>query len=140
MDDSRVKPIQNKKGQKIWGTRKKAVFFLIKGLLFLGYPKFFFGPSYYEAALVGSKGYTWEPPNKSTIYGLDSSGKGSLILPLKQTKSPPAYFIQSYPIYFNCPQRKRICKTIKSMYQQDHPSTTLLFDYQGILSNTHIAV
>ena len=47
-----VKPLQNKKGQKNLGyPRKKAVFFLIKGLLFSRVPKIFFGPSYFEAAL-----------------------------------------------------------------------------------------
>ena len=46
-----LKPLQNKKGQKIWGTREKSSLFPYKRTaFFLGTPNFF-GPSYFEAAL-----------------------------------------------------------------------------------------
>ena len=47
-----LKPLQNKKGQKYLGyPRKKQSFYKETDCFFLGYPKFF-GPSYFEAALV----------------------------------------------------------------------------------------
>ena len=45
-----LKPLQNKKGQKIWGTREKSSPFIRK--------KTAFGPSYFEAALVLSTPHT----------------------------------------------------------------------------------
>ena len=47
-----LKPLQNKKGQKILGYPKKSSLFPYKRTAFFsGTPKFF-GPSYFEAALV----------------------------------------------------------------------------------------
>ena len=46
-----LKPIQNKKGQKIWGTRQKSSPFIKKKTAFLAGTPNFFGPSYFETAL-----------------------------------------------------------------------------------------
>ena len=46
-----LKSLQNKKGQKIWGTRQKSSPFIRKkDCFFVGCPKFF-GPSCFEATL-----------------------------------------------------------------------------------------
>ena len=47
-----LKPLQNKKGQKIWGTREKSSPFIRKKTAFFSGTPNFFGPSYFEAALV----------------------------------------------------------------------------------------
>ena len=55
MDLKELKLLQNKKGQKKFEVpSKKAVFFLRKGLLFCQVPQIFFGPSYFEMALVST--------------------------------------------------------------------------------------
>ena len=46
-----LKPLQNKKGQKIWGTREKSSLFPYKRTTFLSGSSNFFGPPYFEAAL-----------------------------------------------------------------------------------------
>ena len=52
--NSALKPVQNKKGQKNLGyPTKKAVFFPYKRTAFLSGTPNFFGPSCFEAALVG---------------------------------------------------------------------------------------
>ena len=47
-----LKSLQNKKGQKIWGTRQKSSPFRYKRTAFLSGTPNFFGPSCFEAALV----------------------------------------------------------------------------------------
>ena len=50
------KAASKQEGPKKFGVpEKKAVFFLIKGLLFSRVPQIFFGPSYFEAALAEIK-------------------------------------------------------------------------------------
>ena len=46
-----LKPLQNKKGQKIWGTRENSSLFPYKRTAFFSGTPNFFGPSYFEAAL-----------------------------------------------------------------------------------------
>ena len=46
-----LKPLQNKKGQKIWGTREKSSLFPYKRTAFFTDTPNFFGPSYFEATL-----------------------------------------------------------------------------------------
>ena len=47
-----VKPLQNKKVKKIWGTREKSSLFPYKRTAFFSGTPNFFGPSYFEAALA----------------------------------------------------------------------------------------
>ena len=47
-----LKPLQNKKGQKIWGTWEKSSPFIRKKTAFFSGTPNFFGPSYFEAALA----------------------------------------------------------------------------------------
>ena len=53
-----LKPLQSKKGQKVWGTREKSSLFPYKRTAFFSGTPNFFGPSYFEAALVHSI-YFW---------------------------------------------------------------------------------
>ena len=46
-----IKLLQNKKGQKIWGTRQKSSLFPYKRTAFFSGTPNFFGPSYFEVAL-----------------------------------------------------------------------------------------
>jgi hypothetical protein len=46
-----LKPLQNKKGKKIWDTREKSSPFIRKKTAFFSGTPNFFGPSYFEAAL-----------------------------------------------------------------------------------------
>ena len=48
---SDLKPLQNKKGQKIWGTREKSSPFIRKKTAFFSGTPNCFGPSYFEVAL-----------------------------------------------------------------------------------------
>ena len=70
----KLKPLQNKKGQKIWGTREKSSIFPYKRTaFFLGTPNFFV-PSYFEAALVFgrlAKKYAWVQNRSSCLWSYD---------------------------------------------------------------------
>ena len=55
MNTFQLKPLQNKKGQKIWGTREKSSPFIRKMTAFFSGTPNFFGPSYFEAALADHK-------------------------------------------------------------------------------------
>ena len=48
-----LKPLQNKKGQKIWDTREKSSLFPYKRTAFFSGTPNFFDTSYFEAALGG---------------------------------------------------------------------------------------
>ena len=50
-----LKPLQNKKGKKIWGTREKSSPFIRKKTSFFSGTPNFFGPSYFEGALPDCK-------------------------------------------------------------------------------------
>ena len=52
---SLLKPVQNKKGQKDLGYPKKSSPFIWKKTAFFSGTSNFFGPSYFEVALVTSK-------------------------------------------------------------------------------------
>ena len=52
VSDQTLKLLQNKKGQKIWGTQEKSSPFIRKKTAFFSGTPNFFGPSYFEAALV----------------------------------------------------------------------------------------
>ena len=52
-----IKPLQNKKAKKNWGTREKSSTFIRKKTAFFSGTPNFFGPSYFEAALVRKYGH-----------------------------------------------------------------------------------
>ena len=68
-----AKPLQNKKGQKNWGTREKSSPFIRKKTAFFSGTTNFFGPSYFEAALgkIGFRLPICLELNNRASWGLD---------------------------------------------------------------------